>query len=265
MNRTQRQADFFPVDRKILHVSLAFLFFAVIACAGDAPWKSKPYQQWDDNDIHRILYDSPWSHLATASATWQIPGDRDTYGLQQGSVPPAGNPGGSMPASGGGTMQDAAVGTDRAEYPLAKFYVYWLSSKTIQEALAQRSVLHLGQSPAEAEKRASEPQPDYAVLIQGVDMTPFLRSGEKFFQANSSLQLKKTKEKVAPERVEFRRDAAGKSVVAAIFYFAKKLPGGQPLVLPDEKDIEFTCKVGEKELKVTFEPQKMVAHSGPDL
>jgi hypothetical protein len=265
MNRPRSNVIPSDLARRLLFASAAVFVLAAIVVAGDTPWKSKPYQQWDDNDIHHILYDSPWSHLTTVSATWRIPGDRDTYGLQAGSVPPAGNPAGSAPASGGGTMQDAAVGSDRAEYPLAQYYVYWLSARTIQEALAQRSVLHLGKSPADADKRANAPQPNYAVLIQGVDMTPFLRAGEKFFLANSFLQLKKSKQKLVPERVEFQRDADGKSVVAATFYFSKKLPTGQPLIPLDEKNIEFICKVGEKDLKVTFELQKMVTSSGLDL
>jgi hypothetical protein len=60
--------------------------------------------------------------------------------------------------------------------------------------------LHSGKTQADAEKYANEPQPDYVILVQGGDMRPFLRNDEKFFQANSFLQLKKAGRKVSSER-----------------------------------------------------------------
>jgi hypothetical protein len=266
MNELKRVVAAREARRSFGLLLAGMLLFGVIARgAGDTPWKSKPPQQWDDNDIHKILYDSPWAHMVTVSATWRTPGDLDRHGLPEGSVPPAGNFGGSQPSSGGHSMSDVTVGSDRAEYPLIQYFVYWLSSKTVQEALARRSVLHAGQTLAEAEARANKPQPEYAVLIQSTDMNPFVHEDEKFFQANSFLQLKKSGQKVSPERVEFRRDADGKTIVAAVFVFAKTLPDGQALISADEKIVEFNCRLGRSNLKVTFDPQKMTTQLGRDL
>ena len=215
----------------------AFLIFASIVWAADTPWKSKPYQKWDDNDIHKVLFDSPWAHVVPAGPH----------------------------SSGISGLSTAGVGSQRGEYPVVQYFVDWVSSKTMRAALAQRDVLHSGKAPADAEQYASEVQPNYVILIQGGDMAPFMRADEKSFQPNAFLQLKKSGQKVSPERVEYQRSSDGKSVVGALFFFPKKLPSGDPLIQPDEKSIEFTCKLGEPTLKTGFELQKMVNQSGPDL
>jgi hypothetical protein len=134
---------------KFRFVSAALLIFGAIAGAADnTPWKSKPSQQWDDNDLHRVLFESPWVHIAMVTATWRTPGD-DTTGLPAGSVPPAANAGGV--AQGGGrsegtsSLSVAAVGSQRGEFPTAQYYVDWVSSKTMRAARAQYDVFALGQ------------------------------------------------------------------------------------------------------------------------
>jgi hypothetical protein len=268
MNASKSTTRFRRDAGKFRAACAALLIFAAISWAGDAPWKSKPYQKWDDNDIHKVLFDSPWAHVAQVTAKWRNPGD-ETTGLPAGSVPPAGNGNGAVPAgpasSGISGLSTAGVGSQRGEYPVAQYFVDWVSSKTMRAARVQSEVLHSGKAPADAEAYASAPQLDYVILVQGGDMLPFSRADEKFFQANSFLQLKKSGQKVSPERVEYQRGPDGKAVVGALFFFPKKLPSGDPLIQPDEKGIEFACQLAGSTLKTNFEPQKMVGQSGPDL
>jgi hypothetical protein len=268
MNRTRSFAAFRRSGGEFRATFAAALVFTAIGWAADPPWKSKPYQKWDDNDIHKVLFDSPWVHVAQVSAKWRQAGD-ETTGLPAGSVPPAGNPNGSVPAgppsSGISGLSTAGVGSQRGEYPVAQYFVDWVSSKTMRAALAQRDVLHAGKAASEAEQYVSQVQPDYVILIQGADMAPFVRTDEKFFQANAFLQLKVSGQKVSPERVEYQRGPDGKSLAGALFFFPKKLPSGDPLIQPGEKSIEFVCKLEESTLKTSFEPQKMVTPSGLDL
>jgi len=268
MIRSKRTMTFRHASRRFRFIAVTLLTLTTIAWAGDTPWKSKPYQQWDDNDVHRVLFESPWVRIASVIATWRNPGD-ETTGLPAGSVPPAGNAGGPAQRGGGSegtsSLSVAAVGSERGEHPTVQYFVDWVSSKTMRSARARYDELHSGKTPADAEKYASTPQPDYTILIQGADMGPFIKNDEKFFQTNSFLQLKKAGQKVSPERVELQHGADGKSVVGAVFFFAKKLPTGTDLIPPDEKSVEFTCKLGNQTLKATFEPQKMTAATGPDL
>src|SRR5580704_154070 len=54
----------------IMRVLSVTLLFTTLLWASDPPWKGKPYQQWDLQDIHRILNDSPWARVAAITRTW---------------------------------------------------------------------------------------------------------------------------------------------------------------------------------------------------
>src|ERR1700683_4410350 len=56
---------------KFVGTSFFFLVCAPIACGGGDPWKVKPYQQWDANDIKKIFMDSPWCKTVQIDVTWK--------------------------------------------------------------------------------------------------------------------------------------------------------------------------------------------------
>ena len=242
----------------------AILLCTAWAWAGSEPWKSKPYQQWDDKDIQQILTDSPWVRTASVEAGWKSASasmDQPSPGMNsEGGM--AGHSSSSNPAS---RMGDDAGPMPVQSQPMAQFMVFWMSSKTMRAAMAQREVLHSGKTVAEAQQYVDAPQTEFQIVIQGRDMTPFLRFNEKYYATNSYLLAKKSNEKVFPTHVEYQRTPDGNSVYAVIFSFAKKLPSGQPLILPQEKSIEFSCKVEGSDMKVRFEPQKMQNQNGEDL
>lgn len=270
MSRQGRRSIVRVAGRQACGAAVGLVVLAAMAAGGDTPWKSKPYQQWDDNDVHRVLFESPWVRIGMVQATWQTSRDADTHGLPAGSAPPAANSGGSAPSSqnqaaSGGMLSGAEVGSQRGEVPTVQYFVDWVSSKTMRAARARYDVLHSGKTAADAEQYVNEPQKYYVILVQGGDMTPFLKNDEEFFRTNSSLNLKKAKQELSPERVQIQEDSAASRVSGVLFFFAKSLPSGAPLVIPEEKSIEFRCKLGRSTLKASFEPQKMATGTGEDL
>jgi hypothetical protein len=143
--------------------------------------------------------------------------------------------------------------------------VFWMSSRTMRAALARRQVLQTKMTEAEAENYLGQLQEDYQIAVQGDDMRIFQKYDERYTQENSTLRMKKSKEKVTPMRVEFQRSEDGHTVAAVVFHFTKRLPNGSPLILPDEKSIEFICKLSGYVLDTAFDPQKMTDQAGPDL
>lgn len=49
--------------RKIIYSTATILVAASLIWAANDPWKSKPYDQWDDKDIQTIFNDSPWAKV----------------------------------------------------------------------------------------------------------------------------------------------------------------------------------------------------------
>jgi len=228
-----------------------FLMVASPVLASDPPWKGKPYQQWDDKDIQRVFSDSPWARKTTITRTWSAVSQKDAQNPQL----PSGGRG--MPgAQGRGGANDAGGEST--------YDVYWASSRVMRAATARRAVLHGGKADMDVDKYANQPQEEYQVVIQSEDMAPFVRHDEKFFEANSFLEPKKSKQKIAPSHVVYERDEKGQ-IAATVFFFPRKTASGEPTVGSEEKSVEFNCKLEGTNLRVSFEPQKMVDNQGSAL
>jgi hypothetical protein len=241
-------------------VAVAFLLASLASAGSGDPWKSKPYQQWDDKDIAKVFTGSPWSRTVTVEETWE-PLSPAEKAAASGASTPGAVPGSSKMA----TALPAEHSDSRTRGEDLPFSVYWVSSRTIRSALARKAVLHSGKDPAEADKFVNHPLDQYEVLVQGQEMDPFSRNDEKFFEHEAFLIVKKTKQQIAPVHVVYDRDPKTKLVLGVYFVFPKKLPSGENVIAPDEKSVEFDCKLGHSTLKASFEPQKMADAQGPDL
>jgi len=249
--------------RKGIVAGLTVLVIAVIAWAGNDPWRSKPFTEWTDQDIQKVFTDSPWARKVTIEGTWKPVMGVDAAG---GEISAAGNGGGggSKGIGGGSTVlpaeADLASGT---RGPNVQFDVYWMSSETMRAALARRAMLHSGKTQEEVQKYVDTPADTYQIVVQGADLAPFYHDDEKFFAANSSLEIKKTKQKIQPTHVIYNRDPQNK-ITSAVFEFPKKA-NGQDTIPPTEKNVEFSVKLGKSTLYAEFDPSKMVNQKGPDL
>jgi hypothetical protein len=239
--------SFLPVKRASLY--LALLVLGASAWTSGEPWIEKPYQQWNENDVVRVLTASPWSRMATVKRTWRKVGAEN---LPEGAL------------SGGrrrmptelGESNDAMIGND------VNFGVFWMSSRVTRAATARRAALQSRMDEAAAEKYIKAPQAEYELVVQGSDMTPFANKDEKFFRENASLQMRKTKLILSPTRVQYELSQDKKSVYAVKFYFLKNLPSGEPSIAPDERNATFICALEASALRVEFELTKMVDRSG---
>lgn len=227
---------------------LTLLVFSSLAWAADVPWKGKPYEQWEDKDIQKVFTDSPWARTATITRSWVPLGKDQPKGPVAGQQRLPGDLSRSNDSSAGGELS---------------YHVFWASSRVMRAASARKAVLHGGKQDLDVEKYATAPQEEYQIVLQSEDMAPFVHHDEKFFQDNAFLEPKKSKQKITPSHVEYERD--GQSVTTAIFFFPKKTAAGAPTIAPDEKSVEFNCKLEGQPLRVNFELQKMVDSQGPDL
>lgn len=227
------------------------LISATLALASDPPWKGKPYNQWDDNDLDLVFTASPWTRKAEVMRTWDRFSAKDNQQNDQIAGHDRGLPGDEERSTRNSTVDDV------------DFFVDWASARPMRAAAARKAVLHGGRPDLDVEKYAKEPQTEYQIIVQANDMAPFTRHDEQFFQQKAFLEIKKKKLKLSPTHVVYERDDKG--VSSAIFFFPKTTGSGDPTIADDEKSVTFTCKIEESQLRVTFEPQKMLDSSGPTL
>jgi len=272
-------------------VVLAVVLLVSAAFADDV-WKSKPYQQWDLKDVQKILADSPWAHVVHVTASWRKPGDKTiplepggsapgNYGTQGSSIPggagagasdpiaPSASsmPGGPSSANSGSLAQNQAI-MNSANTPEATFAVRWFSARAVRQALSRAQVLSGAMSEADAAKALADEPTELAITVVGQDMTPFLVADEKDLAARAFLQPKKQAKipatHVSVQRIPGRKPDDRTSIAAVVFYFAKKSASGEPILTPNEKNVEFLCEAGKASIKTSFDLSKMALANAPD-
>lgn len=237
---------------------LALFLLAANLFAGD-PWKDKPYKQWDEKDIRKIMTESPWVKGVSVEKTWGGVGLAAT-------APTLGASGSAASSEPRDVARGATPSTE--ERPQAVFVFRWASSRTIRRALARRALLLRGIPGADAEQFLAQEPVEYQVVVLGADMTLFAKADEKESKAmreKSYLASRKSKTRLAPDRIEIERTPDGKNVLAVHFYFAKKTAAGEPALSPKDKGAEFVCQIGGITMKANFDFQKLVDSQGVDL
>jgi hypothetical protein len=249
--------------RKYVFAGMGILLLAAMAWAGD-PWKDKPYDQWTEKDVLAVLQLSPWAKANLSAAGAWHPPDSAAYTGTEATGVAGGGADTSKTAQGSLSNQPGGYGKNANAGPQL-YNVYWWSSRTIRKAFVRYAVLKGRTKPEDAQKMVDQPIDDYQILVQGKNMSVFEQRGEKFFQDAAYLQLKKSKEKLAPSQVVFQFGPDGKSVSGVVFHFPKASKNGEPTIAPDEKEVDFYLRVADSMLRTYFEPKKMADEKGEDL
>jgi hypothetical protein len=235
---------------------VAVFMSAVLAWAGGDPWKGKPYSQWTEQDVTEVMQASPWAKSVQSAGAWH-PSDSqavDNLGIV---------PGGNTVAGPSGTIAGASSQNPRDPGPQIYSIVWW-SSRTVRAASMRRAVLKGSMKEEDGEKLVAVNPAEYMVLVQAANMGIFQVRGEEAFVKTCYAQMKKSKQKISPSHVTFYRGSDGQTVTGAVFYFPKTV-NGQPILSPDEKEIDFYLQVGEQKLFTYFELRKMLDSQGEDL
>jgi hypothetical protein len=235
---------------------VAVLISASLVWAGGEPWKAKPFAQWTEQDVAEVLQASPWAKNVQSAGAWR---PIDSHAVSNVGV----QPGGNTVAGPDGTIAGAASRNPTDPGP-QMYSIFWWSSRTVRAASMRRMVLKGTMKEPDAEKQLARNPDEYQVLVQAVSMGVFQQRGEAAFVNASYLQTRKNKQKISPSHVTFFRASDGQTVTGAVFYFPKTLDG-QPVISPDEKEIDFYLQIGEQRLSANFEPRKMTDSQGEDL
>ena len=239
--------------------ALVVMALGVLAWAGGDPWKTKPFEQWNENDIRQILHDSPWAKVQYVPVEWKAGGGGKS---EMGRAPGGTVSAAQGPAGGAAEAGEQAMGTPEGQ---AAFYLRWNSSRTTREALVRDGVLSGQIKEDEATRYLSAPIVNYEVVILGPDMSPFGSISEDDLKAKSYLRGKQSKVKVNATSVQISRSADGRQVTAVMFSFPRKTADGKAVAAPDEKGLQFVCNIKNLDLSTTFDPRKMTDNKGPDF
>jgi hypothetical protein len=151
---------------RLLKICIAGSACAVVLFASDF-WKTKDASQWNDDEINKILSDSPWAKAKTVQpqqSQTRRPGmgRRGGFGYPGGGYPGGGYPGGGgYPQSSGGGYPQSGGGNngDPSQNESMNLTIRWESAVPIQAALMRQ-----GASASDELKAAAASTEKYYVI-----------------------------------------------------------------------------------------------------
>lgn len=276
--------------RAILSIVAVLATFG-LAYGASQVWMSKPYQQWNENDVREILQHSPWIKETTVLASWE-----GSQSMQNPGMPPEGQPrqtqppqggsgtmgGGGGTTGGGGTMgggggayqqgggaqqpgQPGMGQQQTAEGRNVTYIIRWNSAQTIRDAIARQAILNGRASQSQLQQYVDQQPNVYQVFVFGPDMTPFAQETNDTLKSKAFMEVKPSKEKIAAAQVEIVKSPNGGSITGVLFSFPKQGTDGKPVIAPNAKEAHFDCKLKLAHLGANFDLRKMVGKNGQEL
>jgi hypothetical protein len=274
--------------KKLTLPLLTLLMFVAAAALWAADvWVAKPYTEWTDKDLQKIMSDSPWAKKVSvtfenvgrgggAAAAGGGSGKGGGRGGPQGdSIDPGadsvgagggGGRGGGGGGRGGGGGDAGGGGGGAQEAPETELVVRWQTAPTIMQAwVKSRFGTEVATNP-DAQKALQPDEMYYVIWVAGLPQAVRPRDDDA---KNTLLKLTtlsaKDKDAITAVDVQFppppdagAKGGRGRGFAAttdAHFLFPRKVA-----FTADDKEIEFATKFGKNAVKAKFTVKTMVVN-----
>lgn len=253
------------------------LFFIAAIALWAADFWAKPYTEWNEKDIQKLMSDSPWAKkVAVAMPTGGGPagagGGGGGGGKGGGGKGGGGGRGGGGPQGGGGADPGidggggAGGGGDiggggGGGTPEINLIVRWQTALPVAEALVKAQYGAEAANSADAQKRLQPETKYYVIWVAGLpaSLRPQGADGTKALLAATTLSAK-DKDAMAPIEVQFSGGGGRGGPIDAHFVFPRTA-----MLSADDKEVDFTAKFGKTVVKAKFKLKDMVINGKLDL
>jgi hypothetical protein len=233
---------------------LPLLVAAFSLFAADS-WQSKPFTEWSDKDVQKILTNSPWARSVTIGGG---PGDNVPAPERSGNRPAGMNSPGDTGAMGPSTIGPEGS-RDRSRDAIPSgietnsvvLTVLWQSAMPVKQALVRRRYGVEGAASVDAKKLLDE-NVSYLISLSGFTPEMARASQQKSEILARTTLSAKGKEPVHP--TDILVSPSGK-VTEAIFVFPKTVP-----FTLEDKDVEFSTQLGAVVVRSKFHLKDMVVN-----
>ncbi len=237
----------------------ALLLFALCLFAADF-W-TKPFGEWTDKDLQKMVSNSPWARTVNVPMNGPTP---PSLGSPLGRDADPGVPSPISEGGGGGRggRGGRPSGPDAAGPPAgfsSPVVIRWQSALPVKQALARLQYGAETAIPAEARRGIETADADYVIVVAG-PLQPFLRGDLEALKeaAKQATQLAvKGKAALKPSDVKF---GSVQKTVQAYFAFPRSAAFS-----PDDKEAEFSTRLGDLTLKQKFRFKDMTVNGKLEL
>jgi hypothetical protein len=216
-----------------------------------ADFWQKPYMDWSDKDAAKMMINSPWAKSASVSMGGP--------GGAAGAPPPAGGGFGGHGGPQGGGGSEFGPGAQGSEPPSFDIVARWQSALPIREALVRLKFGAEADKSAEAGKVLQQQERPYEIVLSG-PMGMFLGGKpEDSAKALSEVSFLSSSKTGAIKATQIEVGKPGKTM-DVVFVFPRSMP-----FTVEDKEVEFTTKLGASALKYKFKLKDMVLNGKLEL
>jgi len=227
-------------------------------------WQVKPFTDWSDKDVQKMLTNSPWAKsigvnvsgpsAVTAGGSGSAPAGA---GRGAGGVGQEGTPISEQGGRGGrGTLSPPDAPPD----VVADVVLRWQSALPIKQALARLKYGAEAGSSAEAKEMLGRQDSNFVIVASGEPLRSMLRGNLEAVKAavlGKTMLLRKGKNPIQPSDIQV--NAAARSFE---IYFAFPRT---PEVTAEDKELEFVTKIGDLSLRSKFQLRSMMLNGKLEL
>jgi hypothetical protein len=248
--------------KNLIQLIIAGAACAALLLAADF-WKTKDSTQWTDDEVNKILTNSPWAKEMTVtpqrSGTGrQGGGRRGGFGFPGGGIgfPGGGRggyPGGGYPGGGGG-YPSGGQGNDGGNTGPMNVTVRWESALPIQQALVRQAGTS---APAGENKAAGDANQKYYVIsVLGLRL-PTQRN--RSYNDGDQGQTSEDNDRGSARQNQSNTDALRSQLLDA----AQLTPKGKRTVYPD--DVQFDGPNGDNGIRFLFPRTAGISESDKEV
>ena len=222
-------------------------------------WQNKPFADWSDKDVQKILTNSPWAKGISVSTGASADSTMSGRGRGFGGDDSPGRPGaeqmpGASPGAPGGNVPSRSLdGLDSQPVSSIPLTVIWESALPVKQALARRKYgAEAGTSP-EA-KKFLEDTSSYLIEVSGLRPSFFRGPQNKTAILQNTTLAVKGKEPLHSSDIQSPgvNGLSGKDV-EVLFVFPKT----ETFSL-DDKEVEFSTQFGSAAIRCKFRLKDML-------
>jgi hypothetical protein len=245
--------------RRMIVMSLAGMLLATGASLlAEDFWAKKDYMQWSDDEVKKLMTNSPWAKDITVAAPLGAIGGRGQRpaGAASAATPVdvegtgGGGGGGGRGRGGRGGGGGGAAGEGGGTQALLTLNISWRSALPLRKALV-RSRLGAGAAdiPQGAQELMTKDQDEYVIVVTGVP------AGLARVMQNPELLEKSTlragkKPPLAAKSIDIQKRTQSLDL---IYVFSKTQP-----ITAEDKEVEVVLKLGQIDAKKKFSLKDMV-------
>jgi hypothetical protein len=238
--------------QRIVFLSLSGLLVAAVTLAEDF-WQKKEYVQWTDEEVRKVMTDSPWAKDITVSVPIGILGTgAQRAALENDSSTDTGG------GRGGRTRRSAASGGSAGTGgdALLTLNISWRSALPFRKALVRSRLGSASAIPPEGQQLISNDQQDYVVVVTGVPANMAAAIQNPGALDKTTLRAGK-KPPIAARSMDLQRRT---QTVDIIYMFPKTQP-----ITTEDKEVEVVLNLGQIEAKRKFSLKEMVYNGKLEL